>query len=173
MHRFAKPPTCFQAALRTGRFRPLTNGVRTTFDNFKLETNNAQRSRRAPTTMLGCGAAVKELEAKWSNRYLGLRNALLRDCPEEQATMLYFLENQVKSLSDGHEDFLKYFKKKQERYDKCTKELIRECFERLVGSSQLCLTPSFLIFQQGLALEERTKRMKLEGKYNVQGALGV
>jgi len=77
-------------------------------------------------------AAIQELEAKWSNRYLGLRNALLKDSPEEQATMFYFFEYQVKSLSDTHQEFLKHFKNKQDWYDKSTKELIQQCFNLIV-----------------------------------------
>jgi len=141
--------------------------------SFKLETNDAQQSRRAPTSKLEYRAAIQEFEAKWFNRCLRLRNALLRDSPEEQDKMFDILESRSKRLRDWREEFLERFKEKQERYDKSTEELICRSFHLLVGSPPLRLSRGILIFQQGLALEERTKRMKSEGKYNVHGALGV
>jgi len=87
--------------------------------------------------------------------------------------MFDILESRSKRLRDWREEFLERFKEKQERYDKSTEELICRSFHLLVGSPPLRLSRGILIFQQGLALEERTKRMKSEGKYNVHGALGV
>jgi len=85
---------------------------------------------------------------------------------EAQDRLYKFLEGRAKSLSDEHIA-------KQERYDQRVEKLNWQIVDLQVRSSLLLLSISFLIFQQILVMKEITKRMKLEGKYNVQGVLGM
>ncbi|PUU76065.1 hypothetical protein B9Z19DRAFT_1109681 [Tuber borchii] len=115
--------------------------------------------------MFADSAAFRELEAKWFNRFPSLRNALLRvlhengamsfkHFEEEQVKMFKYLEGQTKCFQNENTVFLKHFKAKEKRQDKEVKELIMQNCDLIDA-----------------ALQERTKRMKSEAKYNVRGAL--
>lgn len=134
--------------------------------------------------MLSDTAAFRELEARWLNRYPSLRNAILKvlneseaksfkHFEEAQARMFDHLEGQAKCFQNEQNVFFKHLKARDKRHDKKVKELILQNCDLIVGSFLFCLFTGFLIFRQDAVLGERTKRMKLEGKYNVQGALGM
>ncbi|PUU80431.1 hypothetical protein B9Z19DRAFT_1063467 [Tuber borchii] len=115
--------------------------------------------------MLEDSVAFQELEARWLNRCPSLRNAMLKVLNESEARsfkryeetlagMSDHLAGQEKFLQEGQNELFKHLKARDKRHDKKVKELI--------------LRNADLI---DALLEERTKRMKLEGKYNVWGAL--
>ncbi|PUU80429.1 hypothetical protein B9Z19DRAFT_1123616 [Tuber borchii] len=148
MQRFLEPPTRFTAALRKGRFLHITQG-----------------SSRAPTSTIIDSAAFREFEGRWLDLCPSLRNALLRVLnerdpksfkffEEEQARMSDHLESQARPTLNRQNVFLKHLEARDKRHDEKVKELIlHNCDLR------------------DAALEERTKRLKVEGRYNVRGAL--
>jgi len=134
--------------------------------------------------MFADSAAFRELEARWLNRFPSLRNALLKvlnesearcfkDYKEAQARLFDRWEGRAKSLHNEQNVFLKHLKARDKRHDKKVKELILQNCDLIVGSSLFYLSTRFLILQQDAVLEEMTKRIKLEGNYNVRGALGM
>ncbi|PUU78229.1 hypothetical protein B9Z19DRAFT_1193493 [Tuber borchii] len=149
MKGFLKSPTRFAASLRTGRFR------------YPIH----RQSRRTPTTMLAYSEALEKLEAKWFKRCLDQRGALLKvlkesearsfkRSEEEHARMFNQLEDQVKSFHNQRTALLKHFDVKQQLHEKKVEELVQQNCDLLDA-----------------ALDERTVRMKSQGKYNACGAL--
>ena len=134
--------------------------------------------------MLADSAAFRELETGWLNHSPSLRDAMLKVLKESeaksfkllkeaQASLFKRLEGQSKLFENEQIVFLKHLGAREKRLEKKAEELSLQNYHLIVGLSLFRLSTDFLIFQQDAVLEGRTRWMKLEGKYNVRGALGM
>ena len=175
---FSKSSTRFTTSVRTGTFLHPTYRIRTTINHcFKLATSNAQQRGEPQITMLRRSASLMRLEAK-SLRLSLEQHARFREqetlrSQEQQAILSQHFEDQLKRSREQQDALLQRFQEQEQQCQKRVEQKNIQNHELLVRSSLYSFSTDFLIFQQCAALEERTERMKLEGNYNVRGALGV
>ena len=175
---FSKSSTRFTTTVRTGTFRHPAYRIRTTINHcFKLATNNGQQKGGPPITTLRHSISLMRPEAK-SLRLSQEQHARFREqetlrSQEQQAILSQHFEDQLKHSREQQDALLKRLQEQEQQCQKRVEQKDIQNRELLVGSSLFSFSTDFLIFQQCAALEERTERMKLEGSYNVRGALGV
>ena len=127
---------------------------------------------------------LKELEVMWLRRsqeqsvrlfkiFEQSKAVWSKRSEERQAKILNQFENQLKTFNKQWATLFKNFDAEQKELRAKTDQLALKNRDLFVGLSLLYLCTRFLILQQNAALEERTERMKLEGNYNVRGALGM
>ncbi|PUU72885.1 hypothetical protein B9Z19DRAFT_1069416 [Tuber borchii] len=90
---------------------------------------------------------------------------------KQLARSLEQFEGKLKRNWEQQDPLLKQFQELKQQFQMRVEQKNIQNHKLLVGSSLLSPSTRFLIFQQCAALEERTKRMKLEGRYNACGAL--
>ncbi|PUU80420.1 hypothetical protein B9Z19DRAFT_1079508 [Tuber borchii] len=148
MQRLLKSPTRLTAA-RTSKIRHPAH----------------DQNRRTPATMLAYNSALEELELTWFRRSQEQSIKLLKIFEESKAVWSKSSEEKQAKLRKEFNDQIKAFSK---QWATLHKDFGAEQKQFEVKADQLALQNRDLL---KAALEERSERMKLEGNYNVRGAL--